>query len=197
MPVPDQELRTEPFPKLHHLGLETTFCGIEHYLSSTTTPIHQFLGIKYATIPARFRQSHLCTSYPDITDASHHGYARSSASVFLFIKKILLPRPICPQDKLARGIEETLFGISQEEIPQQDLKQDEFGCLNLNITCPAGLTPRSRLPVILWIHGYVFGNLIAPLITVSYLIGLPSSVGAIRVQVQNGFMMVENSFAGA
>ncbi|KAF8801132.1 alpha/beta-hydrolase [Phlegmacium glaucopus] len=134
MPVPDQELRTERFPKLHHLGLATTFCGIEHYISTTTSPIHQFLGIKYATIPARFRQSHLCSSYLDITDASQHG-------------------PICPQDKPIKSVEETLFGISQEEIPQQVLKQDEFECLNLNITCPAGLTPHSRLPVILWIHG--------------------------------------------
>jgi carboxylesterase type B len=134
MPVPDQELRVEPFPKLHHLGLETTFCGIEHYLSSTSSPIYQFLGLKYATIPARFRQSHLCSSYPDITDASHHG-------------------PICPQDQQTKSVEETLFGISQLEIPQQDLKQDEFECLNLNITCPGGLTPHSRLPVMLWIHG--------------------------------------------
>lgn len=134
MPSLDQELRTEPFPKLRHLGLETTFCGIEHCISSTTSPIYQFLGIKYATIPARFRQSHLCSSYPVITDASHHG-------------------PICPQNKPSKSIEETLFGISQQEIPQQHLKQDEFECLNLNITCPAGLTSRSRLPVMLWIHG--------------------------------------------
>lgn len=52
-------------------------------------------------------------------------------------------------------MEETLFGISPQEIPQQELKQDEFECLNLNITCPAGLTPLSRLPVMLWIHGLV------------------------------------------
>jgi hypothetical protein len=52
-------------------------------------------------------------------------------------------------------MEETLFGISQQEIPQQHLKQDEFECLNLNITCPAGLPPLSRLPVMLWIHGLV------------------------------------------
>lgn len=52
-------------------------------------------------------------------------------------------------------MEETLFGISPQEIPQQDLRQDEFECLNLNITCPAGLTPLSRLPVMLWIHGLV------------------------------------------
>ena len=62
-------------------------------------------------------------------------------------------RPICPQDKSATSMEETLFGITQQEIPHQDLRQDEFECLNLNITCPAGLTPLSSLPVMLWIHG--------------------------------------------
>jgi carboxylesterase type B len=56
----------------------------------------------------------------------------------------------------AKSIEETLFGISQQDIPHQDLKHDEFECLNLNITCPAGLTLHSRLPVMLWIHGLVF-----------------------------------------
>ena len=77
-------------------------------------------------------------------------------TVFLYLNQFFLtPRPICPQDKLAKSMEETLFGISQQEIPQQDLKQDEFDCLNLNITCPAGLTPLSRLPVMLWIHGLV------------------------------------------
>lgn len=74
---------------------------------------------------------------------------------------VLLGSPICPQDKSPKSIEETLFGISQQEIPQQDLKQDEFECLNLNITCPAGLTPHSCLPVMLWIHGLVF---VAPFI---------------------------------
>ena len=75
--------------------------------------------------------------------------------IVIFQIHILLARPICPQDKSTKSMEETLFGVSQEEIPQQDLKQDEFECLNLNITCPAGLTPHSRLPVMLWIHGLV------------------------------------------
>ncbi|PPQ70233.1 hypothetical protein CVT25_011293 [Psilocybe cyanescens] len=132
MPVPGSS--TEIYPKLHHLGFETTFCGVEHPLSTTDTPIHQYLGIKYATVPARFRQSKLCTSYPPIVDASQHG-------------------PICPQTRSTKSMEETLFGIPQDEIPDQHLKQDEFECLNLNITCPAGLTPESRLPVMLWVHG--------------------------------------------
>ena len=87
----------------------------------------------------------------------HPVMGKQDPSIILgfFFNHVLLARPICPQDKSAKSIEETLFGISQEEIPQQDLKQDEFECLRLNITCPAGLTPHSRLPVMLWIHGLV------------------------------------------
>lgn len=117
------------------------------------------------------------------------------AHLFLvsFLYHILLARPICPQDRSAKGIEETLFGISQQEIPQQDLKQDEFECLNLNITCPAGLTPHSCLPVMLWIHGLVYLSHHLSLVLISTLF----SVGAIKAQVQDGFMTAESLFAGA
>ncbi|KAI0945574.1 hypothetical protein AcW1_001765 [Taiwanofungus camphoratus] len=104
-----------------------------HPISTPEAPVHQFRGIKYATIPARFRQSRLYTSYPPQTDATRFG-------------------PICPQPKY-KGFDEHLFGISEDAIPQQNLKQSEFECLNLNITCPANVTPESRLPVMLWIHG--------------------------------------------
>ncbi|KAF8886489.1 Alpha/Beta hydrolase protein [Infundibulicybe gibba] len=124
----------EPLPQLHHASLETTFCGIQHPSSTPDTQIHQYLGIKYASVPARFRQSKLFTSYAPITDASKHG-------------------PICPQIKATKSIEESLFGLEGVDIPKQNLKQNEFECLNLNITCPAGLTPRSRLPIMLWVHG--------------------------------------------
>lgn len=52
-------------------------------------------------------------------------------------------------------MEELLFGVPEDRAPKQTLKQDEFECLNLNITCPAGLTQSSRLPVMIWVHGYV------------------------------------------
>ncbi len=54
MPVGQEDYQEQPYPKLHHVVLETTFCGINHPTSTTDTPIHQYLGIKYATIPARF-----------------------------------------------------------------------------------------------------------------------------------------------
>ncbi|KAJ7064877.1 Alpha/Beta hydrolase protein [Mycena amicta] len=119
-------------PVVHHTGLKTSFHGVRHPASSPETPIHQYRGIQYATIPARFRQSHLCTGLPTRVDCSQYG-------------------PICPQLQ-KRSLEEELFGMGHD-VPQQILEQNEFECLNLNITCPAGLTSRSRIPVMLWVHG--------------------------------------------
>ncbi|EGO03463.1 hypothetical protein SERLA73DRAFT_101623 [Serpula lacrymans var. lacrymans S7.3] len=118
---------------LHHSVLETTFKGVEHTISTPDIPISQFRGIKYASVPARFRQSKLFTSYPAVVDATRYG-------------------PICPQMK-QKSLEEDLIGLSESDIPRQVFEQDEFECLNLNITCPAGITHESRLPVMLWFHG--------------------------------------------
>ncbi|KAJ7753094.1 Alpha/Beta hydrolase protein [Mycena maculata] len=120
-------------PVLNHRGLATTFHGIRHAISTPETPIHQYRGIKYAYAPARFRQSRLLTTLALNTDSSHYG-------------------PICPQLP-KKCVEEELFGLGRDNIPQQVLEQNEFGCLNLNITCPAGLTSEARIPVLLWIHG--------------------------------------------
>jgi carboxylesterase type B len=46
-----------------------------------------------------------------------------------------------------------MFGCSADDLPNQIFKQNEFECLNLNITSPAGLSNESRLPVMVWIHG--------------------------------------------
>lgn len=63
-------------------------------------------------------------------------------------------RPICPQPGY-KGYEEELFNLPEESAPHQVLKQDEFECLNLNITCPATALPTSNYPVMVFIHGYV------------------------------------------
>lgn len=39
------------------------------------------------------------------------------------------------------------------EIPRE--KEDEFGCLNLEITCPPPRESGGSLPVVIWIHGTV------------------------------------------
>ncbi|KAF9239318.1 Alpha/Beta hydrolase protein [Melanogaster broomeanus] len=118
---------------LHHPTLGTTFKGIEHAISTPQLSVHQFRGIKYATVPARFRQSHLCISYPPVVDATKFG-------------------PICPQPS-QKSLEEELIGLPDTDIPRQVLVQDEFECLNLNITCPAGQNSQSLLPVMVWVHG--------------------------------------------
>ncbi|KAF8838942.1 alpha/beta-hydrolase [Paxillus ammoniavirescens] len=118
---------------LYHSTLGTTFKGIEHAISASQLAVHQFRGIKYATIPARFRQSHLVTSYPSLVDATKYG-------------------PICPQTN-QKSLEEELIGLSDTDIPRQVLLQDEFECLSLNITCPPGQNSESRLPVMVWVHG--------------------------------------------
>lgn len=123
-----------PHPKLYHAILRTTFCGLSHPASTPDLRIHQYLGIKYASIPARFRQSKLFHTYPQITHASKHG-------------------SICPQSLEGKTTEELLINVNREHIPYQQLKHDEFECLNLDITCPAGLTAHSRVPVMVWIHG--------------------------------------------
>lgn len=148
-------------PKIYHGPLETAFRGIEHPLSSPEAPIHQYLGIKYASVPGRFRQSKLFRSYPPIVESSKHG-------------------PICPQLKNVKSVEEALIGIADDLVPKQNLRHDEFECLNLNITCPAGLTSQSRLPVMLWLHGggergsgsnWIYDG--GPLVRKSLLMGKP------------------------
>jgi carboxylesterase type B len=43
-----------------------------------------------------------------------------------------------------------------EEI-QAEIEQDEFRCLNLNVSVPAGQSSKKDLlPVLIWIHGKLF-----------------------------------------
>jgi carboxylesterase type B len=141
-------------PELYHPALNTTFVGVEHPISTHDSHIHSFRGIKYASVPARFRQSKLFTSYRPVTDASRDGSVVSMLyRIYLRAYSVFI-RPICPQQKY-KTLEEEMFGLSPDETPTQYFKQNEFECLNLNITCPAGMNNQSRLPVMLWIHGFV------------------------------------------
>jgi hypothetical protein len=58
---------------LKHDDLRTTFSGVEHHLSTPTTSIAQFRGIRYATIPARFKHSSLLSEYSEQVDCSQYG----------------------------------------------------------------------------------------------------------------------------
>jgi carboxylesterase type B len=52
-----------------------------------------------------------------------------------------------------RTIAEDMIGLPANEMPMPTLMQNEFECLNLNITRPGGIPLGSRLPVMIWIHG--------------------------------------------
>lgn len=64
------------------------------------------------------------------------------------------PSPICPQLRSV-SLESELLGIVENELPKQFLAQNEFECLNLNITRPATTDKNARLPVMVWVHGFV------------------------------------------
>ncbi|XP_044617451.1 liver carboxylesterase-like isoform X3 [Equus asinus] len=68
---------------------------------------------------------------------------------FILLSKAFLGISRCSQDPVAGQIASDLFTIRKENIPVQ-FSED---CLYLNIYTPAELTKKSRLPVMVWIHG--------------------------------------------
>ena len=180
-------------PELYHERLGTTFIGVEHPISTLEATIHQFRGIKYASVPARFRQSRLFNSYSQITDATRLGSVMVACSPLARNCSPHTRRSVCPQE-VCKSLEEDMFGLSPDESPTQTFKQNEFECLNLTITCPAGLNSQSRLPVMLWIHGYAIYPYITPPFSQSP--SLPLSIVAERgARVLIGSLMVAPSCA--
>ena len=179
-------------PVVFHEKLHTTFNGTVHPVSTHDAAVHQYLGIKYATVPARFRQSRLCASYPPVTDATQHGYVVFFAVLLLLSNMSSFASPICPQPGY-KGYEEELFSLPKDIVPSQDLQQDELQCLNLNITCPATASPTSPIPVMFFIHGYA-ASCIGSRLTCR-LRGL--AVEATVAQAPAGCMMAELSSIGA
>ncbi|KAJ5770124.1 uncharacterized protein N7511_002175 [Penicillium nucicola] len=116
-------------PEIHHQGLNATFKGTQR--NDQTIPVHQFLGIQYASIPARFERAEPVNTFNGaMIDASKYG-------------------PRCPQvdvdvRHLLRIPED--FTIAPEP-------EDEFECLNLEITAPPKSSDAGPLPVLVWIHG--------------------------------------------
>lgn len=63
----------EPTVEVLHPTLHTKFIGVEHPASAKGATVHQYRGIKYATVPKRFRRSVLLEKYPEVTLATRHG----------------------------------------------------------------------------------------------------------------------------
>ncbi|KAI4720990.1 carboxylesterase [Aureobasidium sp. EXF-10727] len=121
-------------PEVHHKELDATFVGVD------TKSCSQYRGVQYGTISKRFEQPTLKASWEgERVDCQRWG-------------------PRCPQNKydighLLRAPEGDIF---------YDETEDEFQCLNLDITLPANTPNNARLPVMVWIHGgsqiVSFGN---------------------------------------
>lgn len=148
-------------PGLHHRKLNATFKGIQR--DDEDTPVHQFRGIKYASIPGRFEKALRVDNFEGrIIDASKYGYvlrsnvARHNYCHYSQCPNLLLCRPRCPQ---ADVDVKHLLRIPEDFTIAPEL-EDEFECLNLEITCPPVSSESGPLPVLVWIHGLNDSNLV-------------------------------------
>lgn len=108
----------------------------------------QYRNLKYATIPARFKDSLLSdvlqVGEDGIFDATRFG-------------------PSCPQKRGGQKLDLALLGSTRIALPYEDGQgkaetMDEFECLNLSVTVPdSGLKNTEPLPVFVWVHGGGFG----------------------------------------
>ncbi|PWY68409.1 catalytic protein [Aspergillus heteromorphus CBS 117.55] len=116
-------------PHIPHQRLHATFKGIERETEEIN--VHEFRGIKYASVPARFERAQPVDGWGDaVVDATSYG-------------------PRCPQVHVdVRHLLRIPEDVSIEKEPE-----DEFECLNLDITCPPSGSAKGPLPVLLWIHG--------------------------------------------
>ncbi|KAJ9134335.1 Carboxylic ester hydrolase [Pleurostoma richardsiae] len=95
--------------------------------------VWHFRGITYGHIPKRFASPEYVALREGEVDATRFG-------------------PQCPQPRVDVG---HLLRIPPDVPISPHIAEDEFGCLNLNITCP----PRTNssdvtlLPVLVWVHG--------------------------------------------
>lgn len=100
-----------------------------------------YLGIRYAEIPARFSNSRLedLSTHNGVLDATQYG-------------------PRCPQPhNMGRERRKHLYEGTE---PVTSIPMSEFECLNLNIFAPPTASNPIKLPVVVWIHGggFIFGE---------------------------------------
>ncbi|KAK2006318.1 carboxylesterase [Colletotrichum eremochloae] len=109
-----------------HESLCSTLLGVE------LERVVQFRGIPYGEIPSRFAEPRPQSAFPRELDCTRFG-------------------PRCPQ--VAIDVGHLLRIPSEHKLPSEP--EDEFKCLNLDVTTPKSfLSPkRGRMPVLIWIHG--------------------------------------------
>ncbi|CCX05424.1 Alpha/Beta hydrolase protein [Pyronema domesticum] len=118
----------------HHASLNAT---VKPVSISSSPGILQYRNIKFASIPERLQHSQLINDWNGAEIGSDkHG-------------------PRCPQLHYDLN---TLFRIPAEHLPNWKVDEDEFECLNLEITVPEGVKPGDNVPVMIWVHG---GSLVA------------------------------------
>lgn len=62
-------------PEVEHAALNATFKGIQR--DDQDVPVHQYLGIKYASVPARFERAEPVNGFDGaVLDAARYGYGR-------------------------------------------------------------------------------------------------------------------------
>lgn len=102
-------------------------------LQDEDTGLAIFRGIPFASIAKRWTQSCTQNTLSSPFDATKFG-------------------PRCPQPP-----HESIIPVS---LHNPDPGEDEFQCLNLNIASPKDALPNSKpgslLPVMVWVHGYVY-----------------------------------------
>ncbi|KAH6879154.1 Alpha/Beta hydrolase protein [Alternaria rosae] len=125
---------------LQHPTLQRTLRGI----SSTSTT--QFRNLKYASIPARYKDSipddRLEVGEDGVFDATQFG-------------------PSCPQLRGAQAWDLTLVGdavLPCSHGQGETEKMNEFDCLNVIVTVPKNISSDAKsggrgLPVFVWVHG--------------------------------------------
>lgn len=138
-------------PQISHHTLNAEFKGTARKVGETA--IHQFRGIKYASVPARFERAEPVNNFNGASvDATQYGYVlfllSSKVGVYRWFVNASF-RPRCPQ--AAVDVRHLLRIPEDFEIP--DEPEDEFECLNLDITCPPFSANSGPLPVLIWIHG--------------------------------------------
>ncbi|RDW92367.1 carboxylic ester hydrolase-9 [Coleophoma crateriformis] len=117
---------------IHHPSLDADLEG-SGTLYENSEVIH-YRGIPYAKIPARFERATLIDEWGgESLDCTKFG-------------------PHCPQLYIDAG---HLLRVPKnlKEDDETTFPQDEFNCLNINVSVPAGKKDSNLLPVLLWIHG--------------------------------------------